>query len=340
MAEESGSAKKEIFGYEREVDDILQAVSKFDQGILGNVALISDPFSGRTRLVEELKKNLGERVTYVSFNSVMTDSSFMATLRDAREIVIMDNCHFLAMRKIGGFEQMNEFLNFITTSKKFFITTWNTFSWTYLNAVLQIDSYFTNFVTLSPLDADNLKKILLSRYGSQEIEFIDDSAAEERKLRFIWGCLNIKIPFSKDAYCLPWPSFELPGRLHKKKAIPAEEITFERLTRISGGNPGVARFIWDKNIEFPTIWVSSFIEPVFDTNISTNQSFLLSIILSMEHVHYDDLAAIAGPEINIHRALFVLQKKGLIYEEDGYYAIGHEPLKSVINYLKLNRMVW
>lgn len=340
MAEGSVSVQKEIFGYERVLDDILKAVSEFDQGIHGNVALVSDPFSGRTKLVEELKKRLGDRVTYMSFNSVMTDSSFMATLREAREIVIMDNCHFLAMRKIGGFEQINEFLNFITTSKKIFITTWNTFSWSYLNAVLQIDSYFTNFVTLSPLDADTLKKILLSRYRPQEIEFIDDRAAEEGKFRFIMGCLNIKIPFSKTIYCLPWPSISLPGRLRKKKPTPAEEIAFERLTRISGGNPGVAKFIWDKSIEFPTIWVSSFSEPVFDTNLSTSQSFLLSIILSLERVHSDDLAAISRPEINVQRTLFVLQNKELVHEEDGYYAISHEALKSVINYLKLNRMVW
>jgi hypothetical protein len=337
MPGEENEEKKELFGYEKELEQAVTAVKDYLAGKRTNIAIVSDPFAGRTTLVDTLARDY--KTTTISFSSVMTEKAFISTLHEANDIVIMDNCHFLAMRKIGGFVQLDEFLRFLSSSDKLFITTWNTYSWSYLSAVKNIDKYFPKVIRLPPMDSESLKQIILSRYN-KDVEFVDDTASEERKLSISWTCIHIRIPFSTTTYCLPWPYIDLSLIFHKKKEETAEKIVFDRLTRASNGNPGVARKIWDASIEFPTIWVSSIKEPSFDIDLDINEKFLLGIILMMEAIQLGDLSEIAGPEIDVEKSLYILMSHELIVDEKGFYTINYRALKSVIGYLELSRMVW
>jgi len=269
----------------------------------------------------------------------MTERAFISTLHEANDIVIMDNCHFLAMRKIGGFVQLDEFLKFLSTSPKIFITTWNSYSWSYLSAVKNIHEFFPTIIRLSPMDSESIKQMILSRYD-QDIEYINDIATEGRKVSFSWSSVHFHLPFSKTEYRLPWPYIDLSRIFRKKKEEDVTEIIFERLRRVSAGNPGVARKIWDNSFEDPTIWVSSIQDPSYSINLSINEAYILGILLTMESIQLGDLAEIAGPEIDVEKSLYLLISNGLVVDEKGFYTIHYQALKSVIQYLELNRMVW
>lgn len=337
MPEEESGENKEIFGYEKELEDAVAAVEDYLAGKHTNVAIVSDPFAGRTTLVEELARNY--KTTTISFSSVMTEKAFISTLHEANDIVIMDNCHFLAMRKIGGFQQLDEFLRFLSSSDRLFITTWNTYSWSYLSAVKNLDKYFPKHIRLPSLDSESLKKMILSRYH-QEIEYVDDTEYQERKVSISWTCAHVRLPFSSATYCIPWPYINLSKLFRKKKEETAEKMVFDQLRRISAGNPGVARRIWDASIESRTIWVSSFRESSFDIDLDINEKFLLAIILTMEAIQLCDLSEIAGPEIDVEKSLYILMSRDLVVNDEGYYKINFRALKSVISYLELNRAVW
>ncbi len=337
---ESGEEREEeevLFGYEEELKEAQSAVNEYLWGKHKNIAIVSDPFAGRSTLVEYLARDY--LTTTIAFNSVMTEKAFISTLHDANNIIIMDNCHFLAMRKIGGFAQLDEFLRFLSKSDKLFITTWNTYSWSYLSAVKNLDEFFPKVIRLHPMNAESLKKMIISHYGDN-IKYIDDAASKDRRLSISWKCVHITIPFSSTTRCLPWPYLNLSSIFHKKKRENAEQLVFDRLKRVSGGNPGIARKIWDASIDYPKIGLSSIKEPTFDTDLSINEAFLLGIILTMEKIELGDLAEIAGPEIDVEESLYILMNRELVAREEGYYIINYRALKSVKSYLELNRMVW
>ncbi|MPN44154.1 hypothetical protein SDC9_191715 [bioreactor metagenome] len=83
----------------------------------------------------------------------------------------MDNCHFLYIRKTGGFDIFYEFLDMVSSENRIFITTWNIYSWKYLDQAFELGKYFPVQIVVSAFEKENIKSIILSRYGEKEIIF-------------------------------------------------------------------------------------------------------------------------------------------------------------------------
>ncbi len=78
----------------------------------------------------------------------------------------------------------------------------------------------------------------------------------------------------------------------------------------------------------------------FDFDLNYDESFVLSIILSMSSIKKEELAEIIGHDYQIDKILFRLAKQGSIVIEEGYCSIKPEAMRSVEEFLKKLRLVW
>lgn len=325
--------------YEDEWNRITAVVDAFQNNRPSHVAVIADPFAGQDVLMKGILRRYPERVIHIPFFSVIKNKDFLTRMAGHNDIVVMEHCHFLTMRKIGGFAMLDAFLDHLSTSERLFVTEWNSFTWSYLRATRHIDTFFPVTIELPGIDSKTLKNLIISRY-TDKIEFIDDAAPREEPILSAHHC-TVKLPLSKKTVTIPVPHLREGGSgtngIHK--ADP-EEAAFDKIIRIADGNYGVAERIWNRSLDGKTVRVSEIPEIPCAISLDIHESFLLTIILSMESVSMVDLAEIAGPEINLKQALFRLKNQGLVIEDKGFFQIRPGALSCVKGYLTRNRMVW
>ncbi len=128
--------------------------------------------------------------------------------------------------------------------------------------------------------------------------------------------------------------------LKKEERVAIEDIIFEKIHHVSNGNPGVAKIVWQRSLEYPIIKPSKIKDESFNIELDYNESFVLNIILSMKSIKNDDLSEIVGPDFQVEKIIFQLSKQRLIKAEDGSCIIRPEALKSIFEFLKKSRLVW
>lgn len=333
-----------VIGYERELKEVTEAIKRSGSGALLHIAIVAEPMSGRTTLVDEIRRLYGDRVYYLPLESVITQSTHLDFSCIPNDIILIDNCQFLTTRVIGGFDVLDTFLRTQITSKKIFITTWNTYNWQYLSAVMNIDAYFPTIIALNKMDTPVIKQLILTRHTSGEVRFVDEGTAE-RSMFFSMIHRTVHLPFMAKEISVPWIKLNFTVMLHKlprkkRVQISLEDIIFEKIKRIAHGNPGVAILLWDMSLKDNAISLSAINETVYSISLDTNESFILSVILSMESLQAKDLSAIAGSDMNIERVLYRLVQQGLIRDNMGYYSILPFALGPVTDYLKKTRRLW
>jgi hypothetical protein len=342
--EDNPDSGRTVIGYERELADITGAIEQYGTGAPSHIAIVAEPMAGRTTLVAEIRRMNGDRVNYLPLEFVIKHENLLDFSSLEGDIILIDNCQFLATRKIGGFDVLDMFLRTQITSKKLFITTWNTHSWQYLSSVMNLGAYFPTIVTLNKMDMPVLKQVILSRYKPGEIRFLNEGTAE-RSMFFSVIHSTLRLPFTSTEISVPWikPNFTLMlHRLPRKKRvqISLEDVIFEKINRIAYGNPGVALQLWERSLKDHAISLGAITEDLYSISLETNESFILSVILSMESLHAKDLEAIAGSEMDIDRVIYRLVQQRLVRESGGYYSIEPFALGPVTEYLRKTRRLW
>ncbi|MEA5036958.1 hypothetical protein SDC9_39577 [bioreactor metagenome] len=333
-----------VIGLEKELQAINEAIERFGDGAPAHIAIVSEPLGGRTTVANEIRRLYGERVSYLPLKFVMSPSSLPDFSSCPGDIILIDNCRLLATRRIGGFDVLDAFLLALISSKKLFITTWNLFSWQYLSAVMNIEAYFTTITVLTKMDTPELKQVIMSRHKPGEIRFVNDGAAE-RSMFFSLVHKQVRLPLKGAEVSVPWIKLNFTfmlRRLPRKKRIQIsiEDLIFEKINRISRGNPGVAVLLWESSLSDNVISLNSINETTYSIDLDTSESFILTIILSMKSLQEDDLIAIVGSEMDIRRVLYRLVQEGLVRNDDGYYSIPAFALQPVAEYLKKTRRLW
>jgi hypothetical protein len=331
-----------IIGVRDEIERIQKALTDFESGQKLDIAIISEPFAGRTTLINATEQMAAHKVTKRSFSSIVKNKEELIFPERSKGIAIIDNCHFLYLRAISGFDILEDFLKSVVSSPNLFITTWNLYSWNYLDEVLNIGQFFPIQLKLPKFTPGELKELILSGYKEGELQFLDDVTAEDRSIvKFFRYPVTIKplektinIPLFKINFNRL--RFRLSRKEEKKKA---EDIIFEMVNRVSNGNPGVAKVIWEKSLEYPTIKPSYVKDCSSKIELDHSASFILYVILSMESINKEELVEITG-EIKVDQILYRLSQQGLITADNGYYKIRPEALHCVVDYLKKSRVIW
>ena len=335
--------KTELIGFQEEIENVQAVIADFESGKKLNIAIIAEPFAGRTAIANELEKINTQKVTRLNLSCPVKNREEIALPGQSKRIVIIDNCHFIYIRKIGGFEIIEELLKLIENPDIMFITTWNLYSWKYLDEVIKIGKFFPVQINLPKLTADRIKEYILSGYDKNEIIFLQDAGFESEKI-IDFAKYQLKIKPLNKTISIPYLKINydrLRVRLSRKKKIVAiEDLIFEKIKHISNGNPGVAGIIWQRSLEYPVIKPGNVKELSFNIDLDYDESFILSIILSMDSIGKRELAEIEGFKYQIDEIIFRLLKQGLIVLEDNNCRINPEALGSIVEFLKRSRLVW
>ncbi|MEF8867431.1 MAG: hypothetical protein V5A60_07605 [Haloarculaceae archaeon] len=81
-------------------DAVDAAIAAHLEGNVSNVAVIAEPFAGREVLVEYADEAFGAASQRVSYDGVVDDPGEFVFPN--AEVVVVDGCHYLYTRQIGG----------------------------------------------------------------------------------------------------------------------------------------------------------------------------------------------------------------------------------------------
>lgn len=347
VLKENGSPL-ELSGFNEILENIKETIEKTDLSSRANIAIIAEPFSGRSELLYKISEMCQDRETKIFFNRLVNDDNFLQILKKSGDVVLVDNCQLLCSRRIGGFEKLDLFLNAIALSNKLYITTWNKFSWDYLRFIYPLESIFPVRFELPRLVADELKSMVMANC-EWKLAFAEDATTkkenwiESSEFPIFLKPLKktIVVPIPKIDYLALRSRFQAKIKSPKKEdETTIEDKIFQRLKDASQGNPGVAKSIWKKSIPGAedAIRPADIHKPEHKIDMKYDQAFLLYIILCMECISIDELKGI-DPNANVDRLVQYLERAGLISVENKLLSILPEALHSIENFLKNMRLV-
>ncbi|MDF1532636.1 MAG: hypothetical protein P1P72_10030 [ANME-2 cluster archaeon] len=325
-------------GFEKEITAINDAISESGSGRISNIAIIAEPFAGKTTLINEIEMKNPGRTARLTFSSLVKHRDEIAIPEGS--IVMIDDCQYLYMQKIGGFDVLEDFLAMVAESRNLFITTWNLYSWTYLDEVMDLAVHFPIQIKLTKLTTDDIKSLILSRYEAGEIQFSGEVESKKKIIERVKHPITLK-PLKKEIN-LPGIKFYFDPLktwfFRNREMMTIEDIIYRRINNISNGNPGVAKVIWDNSLQYPVIKPEYINDISYEVRLNYIEAFVLSIILSMKSIGKEELDDITGFR-TVH-ILSSLSGQGLIKKEDGQFGIKPEALKSTVEFLKKSRLVW
>lgn len=304
-------------GFEEKLAEVSTAVSEGR-----NVAVVSEPFAGRNAVLD-----------YVETSN--KDSKRRPAVKhegnsDA-DVLIFDDCHRLYLREIDGFDCLDSFLNTMATSDAVFLTSWNEYSWRYLSETKGVTESFEAEVTVPSVGIEALSE-WLRNLVDHDFEYVDDSE---------------KIPAQFDASAITSIS-TLREQLRLLLFVTADDpdpqrTIFQAITRISGGNPGVAKRVWKDILDIAKredeIRTSMLVESEVELPaLDYDEAFALQVIVSNEGMSRNELKRLVGS--NLNRTLRKFADRDVIALEERTVRIEPEALENVVAYLENRRMLW
>lgn len=326
--------------FKEEMEVIEKSIEDFQEGKRKNIAVISDPFYGESELLDQVWEGAGRGGFRVKAGSLKED--FEVLERSSAKITIVEEAHRLYLRRIGGFELIHRFINFVSSSDRLFITTWNSFSWKYLDEALGIGQHFPMKIELPRMDAGKIRDMLLSGYEEGELTFVEEEKDETEEPKILKRS-SFKIRLLGESIEIPRPEVDLGSirsRFHKgDEKRPPMEIFFGKLAQISDGNPGVAELLWKEALDYPKVRNNLVDPPSIDLDL--DDSFALSLVLSMGSLDLADLSEILEPMgTSAEKAAALLEERGLVFIDGEVVSLRAEALKRTAEHLRRVRLVW
>lgn len=341
----------EFIGHGDEMKKIEEAILHFDSGVADNIAIISGPYSGKTTLMDTLYYKFPLKSARIKIPADWKEhEAYQKALNSAKEkIIFIDDCHLLYQRRVGGFEILEKLLDHIATHPQcLFITSWNMFSWNYLNQVLHIEKHFQTQIRLPAFESEEVRSVLMAPYNVGEIIFEKGNKNTiENLLEFKKYPLSIKgldktinIPLIRLDFSLLFSLLRKRLQREKKeKKITTEDLAFIRIADISSGNILLAHIIWNRSLQNSTIKVDEIYTPSFELELDYDTAFVCFLILSMGRISKDSLKDSLGEEIDVTRSLAILRKHELIHTEEGICSIRPEASNYIGSLARDERMI-
>lgn len=313
----------EVDGDAEGLDDALAAPD-------GAVAVVADPFFDREAVLDHARRTLDAARVRLG---PATES--VPTLDDGP--VVVDDCHHLYARHVGGFDPLDRFLDRLASASCRVVTSWNRYSWNYLRAVRDLDDAFRHVVTLPSLSAERIAETIRDRDGAlPTFEDPPDGAASPITTATYEvpiprrGPASIRVPVVDVDYVTAW--------LDDRDRPDPETLVFQRLARLSNGNPGVASAVWDACVDSSAITSADFDLPVERTDPGDDAAAVLGVVVAKEAVTRDELCAVV-PGASLDRALGTLVERGFVGTGDAV-TLRPDGLPSALALLDRRRWLW
>jgi hypothetical protein len=236
---------------------------------------------------------------------------------------------------------MDRFLSFVTSEERLFITTWNRFSWRYLEEVLGIGRHFPRQIILPRLDAGQIREMLLAGREEGELTFVEEEAPGGDSKVLEWRVSRRAVMGHN--IDLPYPSVD-PGVIRSRlkrnrKEMKSEDAFFERLAQIIRRQPRRRGASLEGGSELSGGGSSLRDPPTIDLDF--DESFVLGVVLSSGSLELDELSEVLGPHGPLRRDDGgPPEEKGLVSIDGGVVTLRAEAQKSDIEHERRLRLVW
>lgn len=335
------TAAVDAVGFDDELaalDDVLDRFETSDDADVarvGHVAVVSDPFGGRETVLDYA----ATRATDVARSS-LSPATDGVTLDGSSTVAVLDDCHHLFTRQIGGFDRLDQFLDEVVAFDGLVVSSWNRFAWDYLDAVKGIGRSFPNLIAVSPLSEAELRSSLTDERSGSLPRFVP-TARENREQPFRWTSRTVGLWGDRTVtLSLPTPNAEyVHHRLGRREPEVLEDVVFGRLTRLSDGNPGVARDLWDRTVDGGELRLDDLEAPVETLDVDDLTGYVLALVVTKERLDRAELDAVVDDPV-LDRSLGSLADAGVVDVDGTAVALTPVGLRPGVEYLQRRRLLW
>lgn len=188
---------------------------------------------------------------------------------DENHVVILENIERLFIRRIRGFDLLEDFLLFLhaTKSKIYWIISINKYSFYYLNRVKYFSSHFPSIIHLKPISKQQLKEEILNRNNGYNLVFLKPNKITKK--------------FEK----------QLKKATKEERQVLLENLFFKRLFSFAKGNISKA-ILYARNSAYNVKDKSVFIKPIeikVLEELSLNELFILEAIFQHRSLSIKEL---------------------------------------------------
>lgn len=314
------------------------AVEAYRDGSPSNVAVVAEPFAGRGALLDYGEELLDQETTVRhSFTKPVCDWLPGSEQADA---YIVDDCHYLYHRAIGGFDALETFLERMAQSDSLFLTAWNRYAWRYLAAVRDVDRTFPEVVHVEDFDTEALADVVESVFGPDLPAYVErNSEGRIKSVEWVrhtvrlWSRRRLTVPVLKlnPEYALSWIS--------RDSHNDTEAVVFEKIRRVAGGNVGVAADCWARSVRNGEIATGDIepLDPQFD--LDDGGAMLLRVIVATESVPRSALED-AHTRSPVDSVVQHLVEEGVVRIDGDDVLLTPQGLRPAVDELRRRRLLW
>jgi hypothetical protein len=302
------------------------------------IAIVAAQGGGKNILLEELRDSCVRRSSvYVCKPGVLKFD--IAACEDTNvDVIFVEECQQLFSRRIGGYEGLQEFLEWVAITEKTVVTSWNLFSWHYLLEAVKVSDYFPIVYEIPSLAPKEITELLLGKYG-KDVEYIDDD--KKRRIGLKFKSYEVETGKGGRTFHARLPTLRTKKRGETKEGREAREAVAKDIAELSYGYPGVAFGIFDACFSPPQFHTGNLSAVRVTVNLNFKELFLLLMILGHQTNTYNELLLIAQDKKLLDLALFKMQQQGYVANNgEGVYSLNMIMMYSVVERLKKARLVW
>ena len=195
-----------------------------------------------------------------------------------RQVVVVDDCHLLFLRAVGGFNALDKFLRIITrTNHRFFyVLAFEAYGWQYLNRVHDRTHYFRDVVHLAPLSGEQTMHLIERRNNAAGM---------------LANFQNLVVSNNR-------------GGSHYVEVIKTAAGYYRLLAEYSEGNPTVAMHYWLHSVQDAgrdRVDVSLFRRPDDRAikQLTDNQLFVLTALVQHGRLNAKEISRVTAVDVGI-----------------------------------------
>lgn len=353
----AAAAPTALFGRQELLDKFNDAVAAWQAGAPARILIEGEPGIGKTSMMDAARDALPAEIKCheLTINQTITSVDRLQRLfidvlaiklpehidkpplnliekrlnQDPPKLIIINQAHNLFRRSVNGFDALEAFLNLIlmTSPHVCWLIGFDTYSYSLIDRLFDVNDNFTHRLTLGPLTESQLQALLEHRHAGSDIDLTYLNKTQAALLASGDTDTPLEIP-DQDT---------------------ARASYFSNLAMISGGNPSAALFYWLSSLHQvadgeATHFYVCRAEPIMVKLLRTLDFELLAILASVlvqGELTTADLSETFGWNANRTQTLCrFLERRGLL-RKINHHQFGINPilLQPIVAELKRKHLV-
>ncbi|NBC27198.1 MAG: hypothetical protein GVY08_10075 [Bacteroidetes bacterium] len=326
------------------VDMITNSYDQWKRGLHSNVAVIGEKGSGKSTMIRFAKQSilsdtkplelhfektftteaelLKKLCGVLGFKTTTNRNEFVEKVNQKKNpsVVVVENLQNIFVRNVNGYEALDAFwvVMSATMHKLFWVVSCSRYAWSFFMKMSSADQYFSHTVVTDQLDDKEIREAILLRHKATGYE----------------------LEFEPDEYLKNSRAYKKVIGNNQQSQELIKENFFNRLSKISEGNPSIAMIFWLQSIkEFDER--RFLFRPIEVTDVdkleapSRDVLFTLACLVLHDTLTKEEVAMALHEDPSQSRLMLArLKTKGIVYESDTGFNLNHLVYRQVVRLLK------